>query len=348
MRVLLFQIDGKFPNLALMKLATWHRHKGDEVMLTSLLRDLPFLEADISYASSIFEFSKERRSRFSDRFPNAIVGGDGYKPVWNNLAIIGRNLGSNLREVINDENPDEIAPDYSDYPRFKASIGYSMRGCRLDCGFCRMKTREGEARKVFGAASLWRGDPFPRHIVLLDNDFFGQTEWKDQLHELKRGKFKVCFNQGINIRLINEEQAHELSTVFYCDDQFKTRRLYTAWDNLGDERAFKTGVQTLSRSGIPARNLFVYMVIGFRKGETEAEILYRYNEMTSLGCKAYPMVFDRSRKDLLRFQRWVIGRYAERRPSRGGEPLIPWEVFKRRGPRTHLVEKSDAQKVLEF
>ena len=30
-RVGLIQIDGKMPNLALMKLASWHRKKGDDV-----------------------------------------------------------------------------------------------------------------------------------------------------------------------------------------------------------------------------------------------------------------------------------------------------------------------------
>ena len=94
--------------------------------------------------------------------------------------------------------------------------------------------------------------------------------------------------------------------VHYCDDQFKVRRLYTAWDNLGDEKIFKAGVKTLTDAGIPASHLMVYMLIGFRKGETEAEIFYRFNEMVALGCKPYPMVFDRSNKRLRAFQAWVL------------------------------------------
>lgn len=312
-----------------MKLAKWHRGKGDQVFLTPFLRDLRFADWEKAYASSIFTFSESRRISFAQYAPNAIVGGDGYKPIWNDLKIIGRNLGSNLSEVITDENPDLIIPDYSDYPRFSASIGYSQRGCRLDCAFCRMRTREGEARTVTSLRSIWRGEPFPKHIVLLDNDFFGQSSWKDQLFEAIDGKFRVCFNQGINIRLINEEQAAVLAKVFYCDDQFKQRRLYTAWDNLGDERVFKAGVQTMKNAGIPPKHLMVYMLIGFRKGETEQEILYRFNEMVALGCKPYPMVFDRTNKRLLMFQRWVIRRLYELRESRGNKPLVPWETYTR-------------------
>jgi hypothetical protein len=320
MKVLLFQVDGKFPNLALMRLARWHRERGDEVFLTPFLRDVRFFEAERVYSSSIFEFSRKRRDEFAAIFPGAVTGGDGYRPIWNQLHIVGKNVGSSLREVITDCDPDVIVPDYADYPTFAASIGYSQRGCRLDCGFCRMKTREGDARTVMGLPGIWRGEPWPKHILLLDNDFFGQSEWREQLRAAKAGGFKVCFNQGINIRLVNEEQARELSDVFYCDDQFRTRRLYTAWDNLGDEKVFKRGVATLVRAGIPATHLMVYMLIGFRKNETEAEILYRFNEMVALGVRPYPMVFDRTNARLRAFQRWVVRRYYE---------FVPWDSYGR-------------------
>jgi hypothetical protein len=326
-KVLCFQVDGKFPNLALMRLCSWHRAKGDSVFLTPFLRDLPFIEASRVYASSIFTFSGERRKQFGAHFPEAICGGDGYKPIWNDLTIIGRNVGTNLREIIQDCDPETIVPDYSDYPTFMASIGYTQRGCRLDCAFCRMKTREGEARGVNTLHGIWRGGPWPKHIVLLDNDFFGQAEWRERLEEAKAGAFKVCFNQGINIRLIGHEQARELAGVFYCDDQFKVRRLYTAWDNLGDERIFKEGVRSIVDAGIPAKHLMVYMLIGFRKGETEEEILHRLHEIEALGCNPYPMVFDRSNARLRAFQRWVLRGFSQRRKSRNNQPLVPWDKY---------------------
>lgn len=317
-KVLLFQVDGKIPNLALMRLSAWHKAKGDQVQLCNSVNDLWFMEGiDQAYASSIFLTSQPKREVFARRFPEAIVGGDGYKPIWD-FKIIGRNIGSNLSEVIKDVDPNTIAPDYSIYPYFTDSIGYSQRGCRLDCGFCRMKTREGEARGVASLRTLWRGEPYPKHLYLLDNDFFGQEDWHAKLDEAVNWNFKVCFNQGINIRLINEKQARVLSRVFYCDDQFKVRRLYTAWDSLGDEKIFKAGVQTLVEAGIPARHLMVYMLVGFRKDETLEEIFYRFEELRSLGCKPYPMVFDNSRKDLKKFQAWVIRRYYE---------YVPWKEF---------------------
>lgn len=319
MRVVLFQVDGKLPNFALMRLSTWHKDKGDSVSLLNHASDLWFTEADKVYSSSIFRSSQVTRDVVLQRFPEALVGGDGYFPVWNDLTIIGRDKGSNLREVITDRDPDSIKPDYSHYPKFDASIGYSQRGCRLNCDFCRMQTREGLPRSVSNFTNIWRGEPYPRHIHLLDNDFFSQSSWRELLQEAIEGKFKICFNQGINIRLINGEQAEVLSRVNYSDDSFRTKRLYTAWDNLGDESVFRRGVKLLEDAGIPAKHLMVYMLIGHRDGETEEEVLYRFNELKLLGCLPYPMVYDRSRLLLCRFQKWVIRRYHE---------VCTWEEFK--------------------
>ena len=288
------------------------------MFLTNSVHDLWFETPEKVYCSSIFASSQTRRDQLRERYPDALVGGDGYKPIWNDLTVIGRNLGSNLREVITDVNPDEIVPDYESYPDFKGSLGYSQRGCRLDCGFCRMKTREGEARGVATLNQIWRGAPWPKHIHLLDNDFFGQSEWRERLTEAIEGEFKICFNQGINIRLVNAEQASVLSLVSYCDDSFKHKRLYTAWDNLGDEKVFKSGVAVLKEAGIPPTHLMVYMLVGFRKGETEEEVFHRFNELVALGCKPYPMVFDRSKEWLVKFQRWVIRRYYE---------FVPWKEY---------------------
>lgn len=319
MNVLLFQVDGKLPNFALMRLSTWHRAKGDQVEIRSHLPvDLPWTP-DLSYCSSIFSYSGERRKQLKSQFPEAIVGGDGYFPVWNDLTIIGREKGSNLREVIRDVDPQTLLPDYSHYPSFLASLGYSQRGCRLNCDFCRMQTREGKPKNVSPINSIWRGHPYPKHIHLLDNDFFGQPEWRDLIKEMVDGNFKICFNQGINIRLVNAEQAKELSRVKYVDDSFKTKRLYTAWDNLGDEQIFKKGVAELSEGGIPSRHLMVYMLIGFNPKETEEEVVYRFNELISLGCKPYPMVFDRTKLLQCRFQKWIVRRYYE---------VCSWPEFK--------------------
>jgi hypothetical protein len=155
---------------------------------------------------------------------------------------------------------------------------------------------------------------------LLDNDFFGNPLWRARLHEIREGKFRACFWQGINTRLINDETAEALASIEYRNSQFTQRTLYTAWDNIGDERIFFHGVERLNRAGIPPSKLMAYMLIGCDPEETWARIWYRFRKMVECGIRPYPMVFRRNRQDLLCFQRWVV---------RGLYRKVPWPEYKR-------------------
>lgn len=322
MNVRLTQIDGKLPNLALMKLAHHYRARGANINFTKHV-ERDFLEPayDRVYGSAIFSFSAERVAKFREQFPDAIVGGTHNTA---NNETIESHLGIAESETY----------DYSIYPNFTGSIGFTQRGCRLKCGFCVVPKKEGKPRSVNTIASIWRGAPWPKHIHLLDNDFFGQSrdQWESRIDEIRTGGFKVCLNQGINIRMIDDDSAKALASIPYYDDGFKVRRLYTAWDNIGDEARFTKGVDTLERHGIQPRNLLVYMLVGYDPRETWERLFYRFNKMTERGIRPYPMVFgDRNRtlplggtnariagRTLSEFQRWVI---------RKAYTFIPFEYY---------------------
>jgi len=294
MNVRITQIDGALPNLALMRLAHWHKARGDDVHVTrSIERGIFEPEYGAVYGSAIFKFSEARVDRFRAAWPSAVVGGTGAgDPV-----TVEQVTGSDALDV-----------DYGGYDGFDGSIGFTQRGCRLKCKFCVVPTKEGKNRSYATVADIWRGAAYPRHLHLLDNDFFGQPsdQWRARIDEIRDGKFKVCLSQGINVRLIDDESAAALSTIEYRDTKFKERRLYTAWDNLGDEKVFFRGVDTLERAGIPSQRLMAYMLIGYDILETWPRIWHRFNRMVERGIEPYPMVYDRKRKDLTEFQRWVI------------------------------------------
>jgi hypothetical protein len=316
MKIRLTQIDGKLPNLALMKLAHWHRAKGDEIYFTKHVeRGLFEPEYDRVYASAIFSYSADRVARLKDEFPGAIVGGT------HNLAdntTVEHCLGVDEYEFY----------DYSIFPNFDASIGFTQRGCRLKCGFCVVPKKEGKARSVNTIADIWRGEPYPRHLHLLDNDFFGQPQeqWEARIVEIIDGGFKVCLNQGINVRMITEQSARALASISLTDDKFAGSRLYTAWDNIGDEAVFFRGVDLLLKHGFTPSTVFVYMLIGYDKRETWERILYRLYKMDAYDLRPYPMVYgDRHRrlplgncsqriekKTLGDFHTWVIHRVYRR------------------------------------
>lgn len=306
----LTQLDGKLPNLALMKIAQAHRERGDEIVFSRHTRR-DMLEPDYSavYGSAIFAYSANRVAELRESFPGAIIGG-----TWNTAdnTTVEAALGLGGRERY----------DYSIYPGFTASIGFTQRGCRLKCGFCVVPKKEGKPRSVSTIAEIWRGEAYPKHLHLLDNDFFGQPreQWEARISEIRDGGFKVCLNQGINIRMIDRDAAAALASIRVFDDQFKTRRLYTAWDNIGDEDRFFAGVNLLRDAGVAPSALLVYMLVGYDKRETWERVMYRFEKMTALGIRPYPMVYgDRSKtlplggsnqpiqnRTLGEFQRWAI------------------------------------------
>ncbi len=305
MRIRLTHIDGSYPNLALMKLSHWHKSKGDTVYFTrSVNKDLFELNYDLVYGSSVFRFSDTKIKQFKEQWPGALIGGTGTE---SNITV---------EDVIGQPH-DQY--DYGIYPQFKWSIGFTSRGCRMACPFCVVGPREGKIHSTSTIKDIYRKNDM-KNILLLDNDFFGQPEWEMRCRELIKGKFKICLDQGINVRLITNEQAVMLSRLLYYDDQFKTRRIYIAWDNLKDEDRFFSGVDKLLKTTIKKHHLMVYMLVGYDKDETMDSILYRFNRIKDAGMMPYPMLYNLEDKQLRRFQRWVVRRYYE---------FVPWGDYQK-------------------
>ena len=284
-----------------MKLSHWHKARGDAVVFTHQAgRDLFEGDYDRVYGSAIFRFSAPKIARFLADWPGAILGGTGG---------IGQ---MTVEEMIGVEAYEHY--DYSLYPTFVPSIGFTQRGCRLSCKFCVVPAKEGKARATSSIAAIWRGEGHPRKLHLLDNDFFGQDEeaWRARIVEIRSGGFKVCLNQGINVRHLSPAAAEALATIEYRDDKFSERKLYTAWDNLKDEGVFFRGVAMLEAAGVPAKQLRAYMLVGWDKNETWERVHHRFDSMVARGIEPYPMVFDCRANDperyrgLKKFQRWAV------------------------------------------
>ena len=346
MKVLLIQIDGSLPNMALMRLSAWHKSRGDEVRLirppkpTSSRRfddaafhgsiQPEFLSTpDKVFASTIFSKSAARTKMVKQVWPEAVVGGTG---------LPDGGLGFNLENIGVSHLFHDL--DYSVYPDFSASIGFSQRGCRLKCKWCVVPGKEGANVENMNIGDIWRGGDNPKHIHLLDNDFFGQSEWRARCDELLEGKFKVCFSQGINIRLFNKEQAEVLASLNYRDGKFDRKRIYTAWDNLGHEKIFFNGVDRLLACGVLPAHIMVYMLIGFAPDETEKQVLYRIGKLKDAGLLPFPMPYiapgvnpetDPKYRRLRDIQRWVVRKLYH---------FVPWEDYKKK-PASYpsLVEK---------
>ena len=331
--VRLLQIDGELPNIALMRLAAHHRERGDEVIFhhaDSPERVKPwwFKSSDRIYASAIFTRSKTVVDELRRGRPDAIIGGTGVDIPPLQMSALESHGVTSLKQ------------DYSIYPKYRQSIGFSQRGCRLQCSFCVVPQKEGRVKPEATVSDIWRGDPWPRELVLLDNDFFGQPAWRDRIAEIRDGGFKVSFNQGINARCITDEAAEAVASVKYVAfakrrdkktgemKDVSVPRIYTAWDSKSDEERLFAGLRRLTKYGVKPDHIMVYMLCGFWPGETSADREYRRMRLREFGARPFPMAYITDSTppevalELRGFQRWVIRR------ADVGKNRCSWEEFK--------------------
>jgi len=315
MNYLLTQIDGKLPNIALMRLSAHLKSNGHQVSYRRIdaigkIGDLS--QFDRIYASVIFRRSLpiaqaliESRPRF-----DVIVGGTGIDPLRSGeLVPFGINVISNTVTSLEELGVQGEEQDYSLYPNFQQSIGFTQRGCRLKCEFCCVPQKEGKVRETATIGDIWRGPGYPKELLLLDNDFFGQPNWRDRIREIRDGGFKVSFNQGINARCLTEEAAEAIGSVKFRDDSMKTRRIYTAWDSLADEQALFNGLRRLIKYGVRPDQIMVYMLCWFWPGETHGDRELRRKKIQDFGARPYPMPYVRT-KESIGYQRWIVRRCA--------------------------------------
>lgn len=304
---LLVQLDGKLPNIALMRLSAYLKQHGHDVEFRRWVR-AEMIQSDLFranvfdavFASAIFQKSRPLIDQLLTQFPCSIVGGTGTDNIAFRLEDIG---------------VETTAQDYSLYPEYPHSIGFSQRGCRLKCHFCVVPRKEGGIQSADSITAIWRGAPHPRQLVLLDNDFFGDDKWREKVDTIKAGKFQVSFCQGINARFLTPESAAALASVSYWDTTFRRRCLYTAWDNRKDEDRLFRGLRYLVEAGVSPRHIMVYMLVGYWPGETDDDREYRRAKLRAFGCDPYPMPFQRTR-ELIGYQRWVVGAYDKQIPWR--------------------------------
>jgi pyruvate-formate lyase-activating enzyme len=316
-KTLLLQLDGSLPNIALMRLAAHERARGVDVELrrTTLKADHAtgfFERADRVYASLIFEKSRPAAEALLKARPDAIIGGTGW-----DLTTTLEGIGVKTEEL-----------DYSDFPAFRQSIGFTQRGCRLSCKFCVVPRKEGRVTTDKGIWDIWRKTYFdpdlkrtveaPRELVLLDNDFFGQEYWRERVRTMRDEDFKVNFCQGINARMISDEAAEAIASLKYFDLKMKNRRIYTAWDNRRDEERLFDGLKSLVKHGVKPFHIMVYMLIGYWQGETVEDWIYRQSRLREFGALPYPMPYVRT-PESVGFQRWVVQHF---------DKFVPWQEWK--------------------
>jgi len=278
-KVGLVQVDGKLPNLALMKIASYHQNKGDNVEWWVG----PLFDYHRVYASKIFKFSD-----WPILPEGAIVGGTGID--WRNRLP---------------EDIDRCLPwdSWWLYPRFNKHLGFSELGCRFKCSFCVVPQKEGRPRESSSIKDLLTNPMGEDRLILLDDDFFGQPNWEAKCKEIIALGLKVCFSQGLNIRVITKKQAAYLVKINFRNISFTGKQVTFAWDQYRDKKLIENGFKRCVEAGIKPYQMQFFVLIGY--DTTEEQDLERVNILREWGCDPFVMAYDRDSQYQRDFQRWV-------------------------------------------
>lgn len=220
MKIGLIDVDGHhFPNLALMRISAYHKAHGDDV--DWWLGDL--WHYDIVYMSKIFSDAYSPDVWEPINADKVIKGGTGYsiKLDENGKEYFDKEAHQNLPTEV-----ESMFPDYSIYPQFDFAVAMTSRGCPRNCPFCHVSQKEQRASiKVANVSDFWNGQ---KHIEVLDPNITACRDKHELFEQYAETGATVCFNQGLDIRMITDRDIEDLNKI-------RLKKVHFAWDNPNDD-----------------------------------------------------------------------------------------------------------------
>lgn len=195
--------DAPKHNLALMKISSYHKARGDIISLNH-----PQDPCDISYGSWLFDFSP--------KYHTDNQGGPGIDPA------------TRL------EGFDNIKPDYSLFP-VDYSLGYTWEYCPRQCGFCIVPKQHNPQLHH----SIWEfHDTGFSKICLLNNNTFSDPQWRETFEEIWDANLTVHDENGYDIQLMDPEKTEALKRT-----KFDKPYIHFSWDCIADEEMVMRGLK---------------------------------------------------------------------------------------------------------
>ena len=273
MRVALHDSDATgFPNLALMKLAAWHKLQGDAVeRFQPLFRNM----YDKVYSSKVFVFTAT-----DNMLPaSTIRGGVGY----------GRF----------EDLPDAVEHIMPDYAMFGAShaMGFTTRGCPNSCPWCVVPSKEGKIRPHADVEEFLGG---MQSLVLMDNNILASEHGIKQLEKIATLGIKLDCNQGLDARLVDAAVANVLGRVRWI------RFVRFACDQVSQMPHVERAVRLLRAASGKKGEVFVYVLV-----KEIRDALERVEFLRRIGCEPFAQPYRdltnnaEPAAELKRFARWV-------------------------------------------
>lgn len=318
-RILLVEpgYQNKYPPLGLMKISSYHKLIGDEVyFVKGCDENIRKQDWDRIYVSTLFTFFWKEVIR-TIRYYLSSVAEPGHVIVGGVVATL---LGHDIRKetgahvlpglvdtpgLLDKGNRiivDRLIPDYRiiestdyRYSQEDSYIAYATRGCPNNCKFCAVNRIEPRFRHYLPIQRQIKGIEevygTKQHLILLDNNVLASHYFRRIVHDIcvlgfergakRKGRLRrVDFNQGLDMRYINEKKIKKLSET-------AIRPLRIAFDHISMKNRYISCIRLAAKYDL--LNLSNYVLYNYRDSPTDFYERLRINcELNEeLGTKIY-------------------------------------------------------------
>lgn len=314
MKIGLIDVDSRnYPNLALMKIAAWHKAQGDEVDWW-----WGFEQYDRIYISKVFDNTYTPDIPVPVNTKEVFKGGTGYVLREEKTDILRIFHNGIWRDVTDGQmrfddiqyseflpyDVEHSYPDYSIYPQLteNTAYGFLTRGCPRGCHFCIVSGKEGRRSiKVADLSEWWNGQ---KNIVLMDPNLLACKQHMELLGQLIDSRAHVDVNQGFDARLLNLRNIQAINSLRLKDIHF-------AWDYMKNTKGVLRGLelyQQNARRKVHGAWGTVYVLTNY--DTTMEENLYRIYTVRDMGYDPYVMVYNKptAPQEIRDLQRWCNNR----------------------------------------
>jgi hypothetical protein len=252
--IAVLNLEPQYLNNAIEKIRIYHQGIGDIVEdYIPLFND----QYDKVYCSSIFSSTPKDHLLINERWE---CGGTGF-------------------------DVEKKLPHYIEDIKLNINFGWTQRGCNNNCKFCVVPKKEGKTHAVGDIYDIWDGKS--KAITLYDNNILQLPEHFYKIcGQIHKENLEVDWNQGLDIRLVNEDIAKVLSNVSHAVYHF-------AFDHPNMADVITEKVAILKKYGI--NKAMFYVLVGCKDNQDKTlekdieEALFRLNHLRKLKMNAYVM-----------------------------------------------------------